>query len=380
MITEEHGELRRAIRRWAEAAVAPHAAEVDGDARFPHEAFKSYVAEGWVRMQYPERYGGDGADAISCGILVEEMARVCASSALTALISKLCVTPVIEWGSEDLRSRYVPHIASGQWQGSYCLSEPDAGSDVAAMKTTARRDGDQYMLNGTKCWITNAGVSDLYTVFAKTDPDRGARGISCFVVERDWGVEFGKLESKMGVRGSPTGEVVFRDVAVPAANRVGAEGEGFSLAMRTLDRSRPVIGAQAVGIAQGALDYAARYVGERHQFGKPIGDFQGLRFMLADMDMRTEAARALVYSALERVEAGDPYQDVTAVSAMAKCFASDTAMAVTTDAVQLLGGNGYTTAHPVERFMRDAKLTQIYEGTNQVQRIVIARELLSPGS
>ncbi len=380
MITEEHGELRRAIRRWAEAAVAPHAAEVDADARFPHEAFKSYVAEGWVRMQYPERYGGDGADAISCGILVEEMARVCASSALTALISKLCVTPVIAWGSEDLRSRYVDRIASGQWQGSYCLSEPDAGSDVAAMKTTARRDGDQYVLNGTKSWITNAGVSDLYTVFAKTDPDGGTRGISCFVVERDWGVEFGRLESKMGMRGSPTGEVIFRDVAVPAANRVGAEGEGFSLAMRTLDRSRPIIGAQAVGIAQGALDYAARYVGERHQFGKPIGDFQGLRFMLADMALRTEAARALVYSALERVEAGDPYQDVTAVSAMAKCFASDTAMAVTTDAVQLLGGNGYTTAHPVERFMRDAKLTQIYEGTNQVQRIVIARELLSPAS
>ena len=380
MITEEHGELRRAIRRWAEAAVAPHAAEVDADARFPHEAFKSYVAEGWVRMQYPERYGGDGADAISCGILVEEMARVCASSALTALISKLCVTPVIAWGSEDLRSRYVDRIASGQWQGSYCLSEPDAGSDVAAMKTTARRDGDQYVLNGTKSWITNAGVSDLYTVFAKTDPDGGTRGISCFVVERDWGVEFGRLESKMGMRGSPTGEVIFRDVAVPAANRVGAEGEGFSLAMRTLDRSRPIIGAQAVGIAQGAVDYAARYVGERHQFGKPIGDFQGLRFMLADMALRTEAARALVYSALERVEAGDPYQDVTAVSAMAKCFASDTAMAVTTDAVQLLGGNGYTTAHPVERFMRDAKLTQIYEGTNQVQRIVIARELLSPAS
>ena len=239
MITEEHRELREAIRRWAEDAVAPHAAEVDANARFPHEAFKSYVAEGWVRMQYPERYGGDGADAISCSILVEEMARVCASSALTALISKLCVTPVIEWGSEDLRSRYVSRIATGQWQGSYCLSEPDAGSDVAAMQTTARRDGDQYVLNGTKYWITNAGVSDIYTVFAKTDPDGGARGISCFVVEREWGVEFGKLESKMGVRGSPTGEVIFRDVAVPAANRVGAEGEGFSLAMRTLDRSRP---------------------------------------------------------------------------------------------------------------------------------------------
>jgi len=331
-------------------------------------------------MQFPERYGGDGADAISCSILIEEIARVCASSSLTALISKLCVIPVIEWGSEDLRSRYVPRIASGQWQGSYCLSEPDAGSDAAAMKTTARRDGDQYLLNGTKYWITNAGVSDLYTVFAKTDPEGGARGISCFVVERDWGVEFGKLESKMGVRGSPTGEVIFRDVAVPVANRVGAEGEGFSIAMRTLDRSRPMIGAQAVGIAQGALDYAARYLGERHQFGRPIGDFQGLRFMIADMDMRTEAARALVYQALERVEAGDPYQDVTAMSAMAKCFASDTAMAVTTDAVQLLGGNGYTTSHPVERFMRDAKVTQIYEGTNQVQRLVIARELLSPAS
>ncbi len=377
MITEEHRQLRAAIRRWAEEELAPHAAGVDREQRFPVESFKSYVAHGWVRMQFPEEYGGDGADAISCGILIEEMARVCASSSLTALISRLGTTPLINWGSPEQKQRYLPRVASGEWQASYCLSEPDAGSDVAAMRTTARREGDHYVLNGTKYWITNAGMSDLYTVFAKTDPDAGRRGISCFLVERDWGVQIGKLESKLGVRGSPTGEVILQDVRVPAENRIGAEGQGFNIAMATLDSSRPVIGAQAVGIAQGALDYAARYMGQRHQFGKPIAEFQGLRFLLADMAMKTEAARALVYEALAHIDAHNPYGESTALSAMAKCFASDVAMEVTTNAVQLLGGYGYTTAHPVERFLRDAKITQIYEGTNQIQRVVIAREVLS---
>ncbi len=377
MITEEHRALRRAIRTWAEAEVGPTSAIVDREARFPAEAWSSYVANGWVKMQYPAEYGGDGADALSCAILVEEIARVCASTSLTVLISKLGMTPVLNWGSEELRTRYVPRIASGASQASYCLSEPDAGSDVAAMSTRARRDGDTYVLNGTKCWITNAGVSDIYTVFAKTDADAGHRGISCFVVERDWGVEFGRFEAKLGVRGSPTGEVIFRDVRVPAQNRVGDEGQGFYIAMGTLDRSRPSIGAQAVGIAQGAIDYSSRYLRDRIQFGRPLADLQGLQFMVADMATKTQAARLLVYEAMSLLDAGDPYGELNQMGAMAKCLASDTAMAVTIDAVQLLGGNGYTEAHPVERFMRDAKVTQIYEGTNQIQRVVIARSLLA---
>ena len=275
-----------------------------------------------------------------------------------------------------MRKTYIPRVASGQAQASYCLSEADAGSDVAAMRCRATRDGDRYVLSGTKYWITNAGVSDTYTVFAKTDPDAGHRGISCFLVEADWGVEVAKLEHKMGLRGSPTGEVVFDDVRVPVGNRVGEEGQGFLIAMHTLDRSRPTIGAQAVGIAQGALDYAGQYMNQRKAFGQPIADFQGLRFMVAEMAMRTEAARSLVYRACSLVDAGDPDGELPMIGAMAKCFASDTAMAVTTDAVQLLGGYGYTTEFPVERFMRDAKITQIYEGTNQIQRVVIAKRLL----
>jgi alkylation response protein AidB-like acyl-CoA dehydrogenase len=266
-------------------------------------------------------------------------------------------------------------VAAGEIQCSYCLSEPDAGSDVASMKTRAVRDGDDYILNGTKYWITNAGISDTYTVFAKTDPDGGHRGMSCFVVEKEWGVKIGKLEEKLGVRGSPTGEVILEDVRVPAANRVGEEGQGFYLAMSTLDRSRPTIGAQAVGIAQGAIDYAAGYMKERQQFGKPIAEFQGLQFMLADMAMKTEAARTLVYRACALVD-DDPSGELTLVGAMAKCVASDTAMQVAVDGVQLLGGYGYTKDFPVERYLRDAKITQIYEGTNQIQRVVIAKRLL----
>jgi alkylation response protein AidB-like acyl-CoA dehydrogenase len=312
---------------------------------------------------------------VTQAIVIEELARVCASTSLTILISKLGMLPVMNWGSEELKQTYLHKVASGDIQASYCLSEADAGSDVAAMRTRAVRDGDDYILTGSKYWITNAGISDVYIVFAKTDPNAGSRGISCFVVERDWGVTVAKEEDKLGMRGSPTGEVVLDEVRVPTTHRIGEEGQGFTIAMHTLDRSRPTIGAQAVGIAQGAIDYSASYMKQRHAFGAPIADLQGLRFMLADMAMRTEAARALVYRACSMVD-DDPSGELTRFGAMAKAFASDTSMSVTIDAVQLLGGYGYTKDFPVERFLRDAKVTQIYEGTNQVQRVVIARELL----
>jgi len=375
-LTDTHKQFRAAVRQMCEERIAPHAAEVDRDAAFPWDGFKASVEMELPALGLPVQYGGTGADHVTQAIMVEELARVCASTSVTMLISKLGMMPIFNWGTEALRQKYVPRVASGEAQASYCLSEADAGSDVAAMRCRAVRDGDHYVLSGTKYWITNAGASDIYTVFAKTDPDAGHRGISCFVVEADWGVRIAKLEHKMGLRGSPTGEVVLDDVRVPVENRVGEEGQGFTIAMHTLDRSRPTIGAQAVGIAQGAIDYAAQYMKQRKAFGQPIAEFQGLRFMLADMAMRTEAARTLVYRACSVVDAGDPDHELSMVGAMAKCFASDTAMAVTTDAVQLLGGYGYTTEFPAERFMRDAKITQIYEGTNQIQRVVIAKRLL----
>jgi alkylation response protein AidB-like acyl-CoA dehydrogenase len=375
-LTDTHKQFRSVVRQMCEERIAPHAAEVDRDAAFPWDGFKASVELELPALGIPVAYGGAGADHVTQAIVVEELARVCASTSVTMLISKLGMMPIFNWGTEELKQAYVPRVASGSAQASYCLSEADAGSDVAAMRCRAVRDGDHYVLSGTKYWITNAGASDIYTVFAKTDPDAGHRGISCFVVEADWGVKVAKLEHKMGLRGSPTGEVVFDDVRVPVGNRVGEEGQGFTIAMHTLDRSRPTIGAQAVGIAQGAIDYAARYMTQRKAFGHPIADFQGLRFMLADMAMRTEAARTLVYRACSVIDGGDPDNELSMVGAMAKCFASDTAMAVTTDAVQLLGGYGYTTDFPAERFMRDAKITQIYEGTNQIQRVVISKKLL----
>jgi alkylation response protein AidB-like acyl-CoA dehydrogenase len=376
VLADTHKEFRRAVRQMCEDRIAPHAAEVDRDAAFPWDGFKASVEMELPTLGIPVNYGGAGADHVTQAIMVEELARVCASTSVTMLISKLGMMPIFNWGSDYLKNKYVPRVASGEAQASYCLSEADAGSDVAAMRCRAVRDGDHYVLSGTKYWITNAGASDTYTVFAKTDPDAGHRGISCFVVEADWGVRVAKLEHKMGLRGSPTGEVVLDDVRVPVENRIGEEGQGFTIAMHTLDRSRPTIGAQAVGIAQGAIDYAAQYMTQRRAFGQPIAEFQGLRFMLADMAMRTEAARTLVYRACSVIDAGDPDNELTMIGAMAKCFASDTAMAVTTDAVQLLGGYGYTTEFPAERFMRDAKITQIYEGTNQIQRVVIAKRLL----
>ena len=375
-LTEEQQQFRTVLRQFCEEKLAPRAAEVDRRAEFPWESFKDCVEMELPALGVPAAYGGAGADHVTQAVMVEEVARVCASTSLSLLISKLGMIPVIEWGSEELRRRYLPRVAAGEAQASYCLSEPDAGSDVASMRTRAVRDGDSYVLSGTKYWITNAGISDTYTVFAKTDPDAGHRGITAFLVEADWGVKVTKLEEKLGVRGSPTGEVLFDDVRVPVENRIGKEGQGFYIAMGTLDRSRPTIGAQAVGIAQGALDYATAYLKRREQFGQPLAELQGLQFMVADAAMRLEAARGLVYRACSLIDSGDPEHELTKIGAMAKCFASDTAMAVTTDAVQLLGGYGYTKDFPVERMLRDAKITQIYEGTNQIQRVVIAKSLL----
>ncbi|MGD0391900.1 MAG: acyl-CoA dehydrogenase family protein [Acidimicrobiales bacterium] len=375
-LTEAHRQFRDTLRKFAEDRVAPNAAEADRDATYPRKSFDACVELELPALGIPVEFGGAGADMVTQAIMAEELARVCASTSLNLMISKLSMLPVLNWGSEELKRRYVPRVASGDTQGSYCLSEADAGSDVAAMRTRAVRNGDHYLLSGTKYWITNAGISDIYTVFAVTDPSAGRRGISCFVVEADWGVDVAPGEDKMGLRGSPTAAVTFDEVSVPAANLVGEEGMGFTIALHTLDRSRPGIGAQAVGIAQGAIDVAAGYMKERNAFGKPIADLQGLRFMLADMAMRTEAARTMVYRACSLIDGGDPEGELTMMGAMAKCFASDTAMSVTTDAVQLLGGYGYVKDFPVERFMRDAKVTQIYEGTNQIQRVVIAKKLL----
>ncbi|WP_375423844.1 acyl-CoA dehydrogenase family protein [uncultured Friedmanniella sp.] len=375
-LTEEHEAFRAAVREVCTEKVAPHAAEADELAEFPKASFEALRAAEFHAPHVPETYGGVGADALATVIVIEEVARACASSSLIPAVTKLATLPWILAADEALKRRYLPAIARGDAMASYCLSEPDAGSDAVSMSTRAVRDGDGWVLNGTKRWITNAGVSDLYTVFAVTDPAARSRGISAFVVERaDEGVSFGSPEKKLGIKGSPTCEVYLDDVRIPGDRIIGAEGTGFATAMRTLDHTRVTIAAQAVGIAQGALDYALGYVKERQQFGRALAEFQGLQFMLADMGMKLEAARQLTYTAAAKSERGDA--DLTYFGAAAKCFASDTAMAITTDAVQLLGGYGYTRDYPVERMMRDAKITQIYEGTNQVQRIVMARQLLA---
>ncbi|MGC5037295.1 acyl-CoA dehydrogenase family protein [Streptomyces sp. DT190] len=372
--SEEHDMLRDAVRSLAEAKIAPHAAAVDEEARFPREAHQALVANDLHAVHVPEEYGGAGADALATVIVIEEVARVCASSSLIPAVNKLGSLPVILSGSEELKKKYMTPLAKGDGMFSYCLSEPDAGSDAAGMKTRAVRDGDFWVLNGVKRWITNAGESEYYTVMAVTDPAKRSKGISAFVVEKsDEGVSFGAPEKKLGIKGSPTREVYLDNVRIPADRMIGEEGTGFATAMKTLDHTRITIAAQALGIAQGALDYAKGYVKERKQFGKPIADFQGVQFMLADMAMKISAARALTYQAAAASQRVD--SDLTYLGAAAKCFASDVAMEVTTDAVQLLGGYGYTRDYPVERMMRDAKITQIYEGTNQVQRIVMARNL-----
>ncbi len=374
--TEEHEAFRAAAREVCDAKVAPNAAEADETASFPKASYEALRAADFHAPHIPEEYGGVGADALATVIVIEEVARACAASSLIPAVNKLGTLPLLLSGSDEIKQQYLPHVASGEAMFSYCLSEPDAGSDAVSMKMRAVRDGDDFVLNGVKRWITNAGVSDFYTVFAVTDAEKRSKGISAFVVEKnDEGVSFGAPEKKLGIKGSPTREVYFDQVRIPAGRMIGAEGTGFDTAMKTLDHTRVTIAAQAIGIAQGALDYALGYVKERKQFGQPIAEFQGLQFMLAEMGMKLEAARQLTYAAAARSQRSDP--DLTYFGAAAKCYASDVAMEITTDAVQLLGGYGYTRDYPVERMMRDAKITQIYEGTNQVQRIVMARQLLA---
>ena len=372
---EEHTMLRESVRELAEDKIAPRAAETDETGEFPWDVYEALRKADLHAVHIPEDYGGAGADSIATAIVIEEVARACAASSLIPAVNKLGTMPLLLSASEELKREVLPPVASGEALFSYALSEREAGSDAAAMRTRAVRDGDTYVLNGTKAWITNAGVSTYYTVMASTDPSKGANGISAFVVHKDDpGFSVGAKERKLGIKGSPTCEIYFEDCTIPAFRIVGEEGTGFKTALRTLDHTRLTIGAQAVGIAQGALDATIAYVKERKQFGKSVSDFQGVQFMLADMAMRTEAARQLVYVAAAKAERGE--HDLTFVSASAKVIASDAAMSVTTDAVQLFGGAGYTRDFPVERMMRDAKITQIYEGTNQINRMVIARQLL----
>jgi alkylation response protein AidB-like acyl-CoA dehydrogenase len=375
VVNEEYEAVRETVRALAEKEIGPYAAEVDELERFPHEAHTALMSSGFHAVHIPEAYGGQGADAVATCIVIEEVARVCASSSLIPAVNKLGTMGLLLAGSEALRRQVLPSVASGSMV-SYALSEREAGSDAAAMRTRARRDGSHWVLNGTKCWITNAGQASWYTVMAVTDPDRGAGGISAFVVHKDDpGFSVGPKERKLGIRGSPTREIYFEDCTIPADRIIGEPGTGFKTALATLDHTRPTIGAQAVGIAQGALDASIAYVKQRKQFGKPIADFQGVQFMVADMAMKTEAARQLVYLAAARAERAEG--KLGFISSASKCFASDVAMEVTTDAVQLFGGYGYTRDFPVERMMRDAKITQIYEGTNQIQRVVMARALLN---
>jgi alkylation response protein AidB-like acyl-CoA dehydrogenase len=374
-LPEELEEFRALVRKIADERIAPRAAEIDETDEWPEDVYAVLVDNDLMGVGYPEEHGGSGGGSMAFGLFIEELSRVSAGVSLTPLVSKLGVIPLIVAGDEEKAKRMTEGIAKGEVLMSYALTEPGAGSDPAAMTTRYERDGESWVLNGTKRFITGAGVSHGYVVFATKDASLRSKGVSAFLVMRDDpGVSFGRKEDKMGIRGSPTREVICEATRIPADRLIGEEGQGFAYAMRTLDYSRPAIAAQALGIAQGAFDFASRYASEREQFGKPIAEFQGVSFMLADMAMQLEAARMLVYKALALCDAGDPR--MTYFSSVAKCFASDAAMRITTDAVQVLGGYGYVREYPVERFMRDAKITQIYEGTNQIQRVVIARELL----
>ncbi|WP_017798228.1 acyl-CoA dehydrogenase [Oceanobacillus kimchii] len=373
-LTEEQEMLRKMVRDFAEKEVAPSASERDEEERFDRSIFDQMAELGLTGIPWPEEYGGIGSDYLSYVVAVEELSRVCASTGVTLSAHlSLASWPIFKYGTEDQKKNFLQRLATGEALGAYALSEPGAGSDVVSMKTTARRDGEGFVINGNKVWITNGGVADIYIVFAKTDTDANHKGISAFIVEKGTeGFSFGKKEKKLGIRSSPTTELIFENCRIPAANLLGSEGEGFKIAMTTLDGGRNGIAAQALGIAQGALDAAAEYAKERQQFGKPIAANQGISFKLADMATEIEAARLLTYQAAWLESAGLPYGKA---SAMSKLFAGDVAMKSTVEAVQVFGGYGYTKDYPVERYMRDAKITQIYEGTNEVQRLVIGRML-----
>jgi alkylation response protein AidB-like acyl-CoA dehydrogenase len=375
LASSEEQMLIEMVRDLARERVAPRAAEIDAEGAFPWDMKELLAKQDILAMPFPEEYGGLGSSEVSILMTIEELAKACATTALILCVQQLGALPILLAGTAEQKQRFIPKLATGEWLAAYALTEPGSGSDAGAMRTKAERRGDTYVLNGLKHFITNAGIAHINTVFAVTDPSApGTRGISAFVVEDGTpGFHLGKIENKMGIRGSQTGELVFEDCAIPAANLLGKEGEGFKIALATLDRTRPGIAAQALGIAQGALDFAVQYAKQRVQFGKPIFDNQAVQFMLADMDIKVEAARRLVYHAGELMDAGAPR--FSRESAIAKTYASDIAIEVTNDAIQVLGGYGYMKEFPVERMMRDAKICQIYEGTNQIQRVVIARAL-----
>jgi alkylation response protein AidB-like acyl-CoA dehydrogenase len=374
-LAAEEKMLIEMVQELARDRVAPRAAEIDRSGEFPWDIKELLAKQDVLAMPFPEEYGGIGASELAIVMAIEELAKYCVTTSLILAVQQLGSLPILLAGTDDQKRRYFPRLASGEWLAAYGLTEPTSGSDAGGMRTRAVKRGDRYVLNGVKHFITNAGLAHVNVVFAITDPEGGTRGISAFIVEKDFpGFRLGNIENKMGIRGSQTGELVMEDCEVPAENLLGGEGNGFKIAMATLDRTRPGIGAQAVGVAQGALDFAVNYAKQRVQFGKPIAENQGLQFMIADMATEVEAARLLVYNIAQLIDQGELH--FTKQSAMAKMYASDVAMHVTGDALQILGGYGYMKEYPIERMMRDAKITQIYEGTNQIQRVVIAREVL----
>src|SRR5213078_341153 len=376
-LTDEQREIRDLVRTLARERVAPRAAEIDKSAEFPSDMVELLREHELFGLPFDEEHGGTGTGALMVLVAIEELSKVCATTGLLLAVQELGSLGIKLAGTDEQKERWLPRLASGEWLPAYALTEPGSGSDSAAMRTEARREGDEYVLNGGKRFITNAGVAGLYVVFAKTDPEAGHSGISAFVVEADApGLEVGRIEPKMGIKGSTTGEIFFDDCRIPAGNLLGEEGEGFRIAMRILDRSRPGVAAQALGIAQGATDYALEYAKTRETMGKTIGQHQLIQAKLADMETECEAARGLLYRFGRMADEGVEGAELTKASAMAKLKCGDVAMAVTTDAVQILGGYGYIREYPVERFMRDAKITQIYEGTQEIQRLVIAREML----
>ncbi len=376
-LTDEQREIRDLLRDLSRERIAPRAAEIDKSAEFPWDVVELFREHDLFGVMFDEEYGGAGASALMTLVAIEEVSKVCATSGLILAVQELGSLGIKLAGSEEQKQRLLPRLASGEWLPAYALTEPGSGSDSAAMRSEARREGDSYVINGSKRFITNAGVASLYVVFAKTDPSAGHDGISAFVVEADApGFEVGRIEPKMGIKGSTTGEIFFDNCRVPADNLLGEEGDGFRIAMRILDRSRPGIGAQGLGLAQGATDYALEYAKSRETMGKPIAQHQLIAATLADMETKCEAARGLLYKCGQMIDEDVDGPELTKISAMAKLYCTDVAMDVTTDAVQILGGYGYMQEYPVERMMRDAKITQIYEGTNQIQRLVIAREMV----